>query len=90
MVANHNRVYLINSDYEKSGSILYLAYQSGYKITSVKKKCGKWKRETATIHKLVIHLVVVAIYNLPDLTVLIILNWSIFHRIVLNINRYVI
>lgn len=72
MVANYNRVYLINSDYEKNGSIMHLAYQSGYKITSVKRKCGKWKRGTATIHKLVIHLVVVAKYKLPDLTVLII------------------
>lgn len=73
MVANYNRVYLINSDYEINGSVLYSAYQSGYKITSEKRKCGKWKRGTATIHKLVIHLVVVAIYYLrPDLTVLII------------------
>jgi len=86
MVANYNRVYLINSDYEKNGSILYLAYQSGYKITSAKRKCGKWKRGTATIHKLVIHLVVVAaIYNLPDLTVLIIIRSNHYvYKIILS------
>lgn len=50
-------VYLINSDYEKKKRQhrgIILAFRSGNKNTSMKRKCGK-STKTAMIQKLMIH-----------------------------------